>query len=298
MNEINNHAINEKINNLNSHNKKNEILMIIEIEKKDINKNIYFLDNTDFFDEEKKLNHFHDNLPELNKSNVDLFINNEKYEFKKYFIPKTEGVYTIKLQINIYIKNCSYMFYECINLINIDLSSFNTENTIDMSYMFAYCYKLKNINLSNFNTKNVKDMSYMFAYCHNLLNIDLSSFDTKNVNNMYSMFSYCYLLKNINLDSFETKNVTDMGYMFSNCENLINLDLSIFNIQNVVDMRYMFSSCYKLKYIDLSNFIPRNKANINGMFFPCSNLGKLKIKKEFYEIIKSEINFNIEIIFT
>ena len=246
MNEINNHAINEKINNLNSHNKKNEILMIIEIEKKDINKNIYFLDNTDFFDEEKKLNHFHDNLPELNKSNVDLFINNEKYEFKKYFIPKTEGVYTIKLQINIYIKNCSYMFYECINLINIDLSSF----------------------------------------------------DTKNVNNMYSMFSYCYLLKNINLDSFETKNVTDMGYMFSNCENLINLDLSIFNIQNVVDMRYMFSSCYKLKYIDLSNFIPRNKANINGMFFPCSNLGKLKIKKEFYEIIKSEINFNIEIIFT
>ena len=272
MNEINNHAINEKINNLNSHNKKNEILMIIEIEKKDINKNIYFLDNTDFFDEEKKLNHFHDNLPELNKSNVDLFINNEKYEFKKYFIPKTEGVYTIKLQINIYIKNCSYMFYECINLINIDLSSFNTENTIDMSYMFAYC--------------------------HNLLNIDLSSFDTKNVNNMYSMFSYCYLLKNINLDSFETKNVTDMGYMFSNCENLINLDLSIFNIQNVVDMRYMFSSCYKLKYIDLSNFIPRNKANINGMFFPCSNLGKLKIKKEFYEIIKSEINFNIEIIFT
>ena len=292
--------ITEKNNYSNYRDKNNEILIIVEIQKKDINKNIYFLDNTDYFDEEKKINYFHDNLPELNKSNVELFINNEKYEFQKYFIPNKEGFYTIKLKINIYIKNCSHMFNECNNLINIDLSSFNTEYVTDMSYMFAYCYKLKNINLSSLNTKNVTDMSYMFAYCHNLSNIDLSNFDTKNVNNMYSMFSYCYILKNINLASFETTNVTNMGYMFSNCESLINLDLSYFNIQNVIDMSYMFSSCYKLKYIDLSNFILNDKANVkinvNGMFFPCSNLEKIKMKNNFYEIIKTQISSNIEII--
>ena len=49
-----------------------------------------------------------------------------------------------------------YMFYECENLINLDLSNFNTNNVIDMSYMFYKCENLINIDLSGFNTKNVK----------------------------------------------------------------------------------------------------------------------------------------------
>ena len=276
--------------------KKNEINIIIDIEEKDINKNIYFLDNTDYIDEETKITHFHDNLTELNPSNVELYINNEKYQYQKYFIPKKEGIYSIKLIFKINIKNCSYMFNECNNLLNIDLSCFNTKNVLDMSYMFAYCYKLKSINLVNFDTKNVLDMSYMFAYCHNLSNINISFFNTKNVTNMNSLFAYCYILKDLNLSSFDTSKVTDMGYMFSNCESLESLDLSFFNTEKVIDMCYMFSSCYKLKYIDLSSFNIKNVANVNGIFFPCSNLSKIKINKDFYKLVKYQIDSNIEII--
>ena len=275
---------------------KNEIRMIIQIEEKDKNKNIYFLDNTDYIDEETKINHFHDNLPELNQSNVELFINNEKNTFQKYFIPNKEGLYSIKLIFKTCIKNCSYMFNECSNILSIDLSSFNTKNVLDMSYMFAYCYKLKTINLFNFDTKNVINMSHMFAYCHNLSDINISFLNTKNVINMNSMFAYCYVLKDLNLSSFDTSKVKDMGYMFSNCENFESLDLSFFNTEKVTDMRYMFSSCYKLKYIDLSSFNIKNITNVNGIFFPCSNLSKIKINEDFYKIVKYQIDPKIQII--
>ena len=54
------------------------------------------------------------------------------------------------------------MFSECINLVNLDLSNFNTNNVINMSVMFNACESLKYLNLSNFNTKNVKNIFYIF----------------------------------------------------------------------------------------------------------------------------------------
>ena len=49
-------------------NKTNEIKIIVKINKGDINKDIYFLDNTDYTDFRGKKHH-HDNLKELNESN-------------------------------------------------------------------------------------------------------------------------------------------------------------------------------------------------------------------------------------
>ena len=57
----------------------------------------------------KKLNH--DNLKELNKSNVELCVDNEKMKYKKCFIPKKEGIYSIILKFNINIKDCSYVLW-------------------------------------------------------------------------------------------------------------------------------------------------------------------------------------------
>ena len=93
-----------KFNNIfDIYNKKNinEIKMKIKIEKNDINKKIYFLDNTDgeivmnteindTINEdgepdikEIKEEHHHDFLKELNESNVELYINNKKYKYQK-----------------------------------------------------------------------------------------------------------------------------------------------------------------------------------------------------------------------
>jgi len=44
-------------------------------------------------------------------------------------------------------------FFGCSSLKSIDLSSFNTKNTVDMSSMFCECQSLTSINLSHFNTE-------------------------------------------------------------------------------------------------------------------------------------------------
>ena len=69
----------------------NHINIIINIKKSDINKTIYFLDNYEYEDEEG-VKRFHDNIKELNKENTELFINNKKYEYKNYLIPKRKGL--------------------------------------------------------------------------------------------------------------------------------------------------------------------------------------------------------------
>ena len=138
-------------------------------------------------------------MKELNATNTELYINDKKYEYKKYFKPDKEGIYRIKLKFNTNIKDCSHMFHNCYNITNNDFPPFNTENINDISYMFSYCDSLKSLpDISKWDTKNVKDMSYMFSMCKSLESIpDISKWDIKNVDKKNDMFFGCTSLKNI-----------------------------------------------------------------------------------------------------
>ena len=57
-------------------------------------------------------------------------------------------------------------------LIYINLSSFNTENTVDISLMFYGHKNLSSINLNSFNTEKIFDMSQMIYNCENLIVIN------------------------------------------------------------------------------------------------------------------------------
>jgi hypothetical protein len=105
----------KSINKIELLNKTNEIKLSVKINKDDINKDIYFLDNTD--DTYNDIKHYHDNLKELNESNTELYINDIKYKYKKYFKPDKEGIYIIKLKINTYI-NILYI-YNFIIILNL-----------------------------------------------------------------------------------------------------------------------------------------------------------------------------------
>ena len=151
--------------------KKNEIKLIVDVKKNEINKEIYFLNNIDykFNIQINRKNNCHDFLNELNEKDVDIYINNKKYKNQKYFKPEKEGLYEILLSFNVLIKDCSFMFYSCPNIIKIDLSSFDTKNVTNMGYIFADCCNIMKLDLSSFDTKNVNNMEFMFAYCFNLV---------------------------------------------------------------------------------------------------------------------------------
>lgn len=169
------------------------------------------------------------------------------------------------------------MFLNCDEIIDLDLSSFNTANVTNMVAMFSCCSKLDNPNLSSFNTANVTEMESMFKRCDELTHLDLSSFNTHKVTNMSYMFYGCYKLNDINLSSFNTGNVTNMSGMFGWCINTINLDLSSFNTAKVTDMSKMFSRCEKLTHIDLSSFNTRKVTDMSEMFSNCKQFDSLDL---------------------
>ena len=113
-----------------------------------------------------------------------------------------------------------YMFFNCINLEELDLSNFDTGNVTNMGGMFEQNNSLKKLDVSSFNTSKVKLMWWMFHGCKNLETLQLNNFDTSNVTNMASMFGKCTNLKKLDLCSFNTKNVTTMSYMFSYLTNI------------------------------------------------------------------------------
>ncbi len=200
------------------------------------------------------------------------------------------------------------MFYNCNDLISLDLSTFDTSKVTnmrdmfaiengyanpsslkeikgfanfdtskvtDMNNMFGDCDSLMNLDLSHFNTSNVTDMSSMFRSCDSLTNLDLSHFNTSNVTNMSGMFTACDSLTNLDLSHFNTSNVTNMSYMFSSFK-ITDLDLSTFDTSNVTDMSFMFGNC-KLINLDLSNFDTSNVTNMDCMFWACGSLTNLDI---------------------
>ena len=114
---------------------KNEIKLKIKID--DCFKDVYFLDNTDYIDAKGK-RHFHDNLEELNEENTELYINEKRYKFSKFFRPEESGVYSIRIKFKNPIKNCWYMFCRCL-VESIDLSSFDSRNVyLHFIYHLSY----------------------------------------------------------------------------------------------------------------------------------------------------------------
>ena len=162
------------------------------------------------------------------------------------------------------------LFYECENLIEVDLKDFNMSGFPSICGMFEGCVKLEKVYLPNKNAFNGTDMSYMFFGCENLKEISWGNIDTFNITSMEAMFRGCLKLNKIDLSNFITSKVENMNYMFANCYNLEEVNLTNFDISNAKRTNYMFLNCSKLKEIHVSK-----SWNINmikscvGMFKNC-----------------------------
>ena len=161
------------------------------------------------------------------------------------------------------------MFEDMRNLTSLNLSNFDTSKVTDMSRMFLDMNNLTSLNLSNFDTSKVTDMSSMFHNMWNLASLNISNFNTSKVTRMDSMFDYTTHLTSLNLSNFDTSNVTNMRRMFCGTSNLTSLDISNFDTSNVTDMDEMFAGGYgdKLEKIYVNNdFNTAKLAHFSEMF--------------------------------
>ena len=167
---------------------------------------------------------------------------------------------------------------EITNIIEIDLSNFDTSMVTTMERMFYWCYELISVNLSNLNTSSVTSMETMFYCCKSLISLDLSSFNTSIVTSMSFMFYWCKSLISLDLSNFDTSCVTTMENMFYESTTLVSLDLSNFNLLKVTNMDCIFKGCNKLEIVNL------RQASINSNITfseACSNNPtKLTYKRE------------------
>ncbi len=174
--------------------------------------------------------------------------------------------------------NATGMFYNCKNLVSVDLSRFNTGNVTDMYCMFTGCSNLTSLDVSNLDTSHVTDMGCMFQYCSNLTSLDVSNFDTSNVINMWAMFDGCSSLTSLDVSNFDTSRATT-GAMFKGCSSLTSLDVSGFDTSQSTRMDHMFDGCSSLISLDVSGFDTSCSTLMRWMFFNCSSLISLDLSK-------------------
>lgn len=79
----------------------------------------------------------------------------------------------------------------------IKAAEINLTGTMDASYMFYDCQNLTDIDLSRFDTGKVTDMTWIFRDCSSLTSLNLSACDVKNVTEFADFFKSCYALATI-----------------------------------------------------------------------------------------------------
>ena len=250
-------------------NKINFIKCEYEIKKENVGKDIQLINNKGKYDFEIKNGEIEKEIKIL--INGEIKSNVMKNKFSK------EGNYLFYIISSNDLTDMSWMFNECSELKEINLTSFNTSKVTNMSYMFNKCFSLKKLNLTSFKTNQVTNMRSMFCNCRSLTGIDLSLFNTEKVEDMSFMFFNCSSLKELNLSSFYTEKVKNMSYMFSHCSSLNKLNISTFNTEQVIEMTSMFSHCTSLKELNLIAFNISQVVDMSSMFLNCSSLKELNL---------------------
>ena len=226
----------------------------------------------------------------------------------------TEDINSVKLVWNSKLTSFRGMFNGLENILEVDLSTFDTSSIESMDSIFWNCKSITSINLSNVKTNKVKSMRFMFATCTSLKELDLSSFDTSNVEDMYFMFAEVKVktlnisnfvtskVKNMegifsNMDlleriylNFDTSKVTNMYAMFYKCRALTSVDVTMFDTSSAVDIHLMFHACNSLTSINVSNFDTSKVTDFGKMFSECYTITSLDISN-FYTSQVTNMNY-------
>ena len=208
---------------------------------------------------------------------------NSDYEIKAWYDVATKTVYYYtdaeKIILNV---DSNAMFHSLVNLISLDISSFDTSKVKGMGNMFFGDEKLTTLDLSNFDTQNLTNMDKMFYGMSNLTSLNIGSFDTSKVTNMDSLFYGMVNIENINVSNFDTRNVTNMNHMFSSMHKLKQLQLpATFNTSKVTDMGYMFYNSKSLTSLDVSMFNTEKVTNMREMFGYLESVTSIKFGSSF-----------------
>ena len=156
------------------------------------------------------------------------------------------------------------IFFGCMSLVKIDLSSFITTKVTNMDSAFYYCTRLLSLNLNNFDSTSLISANNMFAECWSLKEIyannKFSPGSFVSTNNMFfksfALVKVCMILNEKMLDNLEEnigKTSISLGCYIKNTNTLSTNNFASYEKQNIFrfeDTRKNLSSLFN---IDLKN---------------------------------------------
>ena len=170
-----------------------------------------------------------------------------------------------------------FAFSRCKSLTELDLSALDTSSVRSFADVFQDCSSLRSVNLAGWDTSSGKDFRQMFYRCASLEEIDISSFKTSASTSFEQMFYGCSSLRSLDLSHFDTSAATTFASMFYNCSSLSSLDVSMFDTSVATDLSLAFYGCRSLTELDLSRASTAKVETFYGMFTGCSGLKRIDL---------------------
>ena len=162
---------------------------------------------------------------------------------------QTSNVETVIIRDKIVPKSCSYWFCDGFTLLKEirNIENLDTSNVESMDSLFLGCLNIEELDLSSWDTSSVTNMNAVFDMNNEnkLKYINLAGWDTSNVTTMRNMFYGCNKLTSIDVRGLDTSNVTNMAYMFYRCSQLTSLDIRNFNMSKI-SYEFVTSSVAKM----------------------------------------------------
>lgn len=170
-------------------------------------------------------------------------------------------------------------FFECNNLLSVNLSRLDTSKTTSLGYAFSRCKSLTALDLSALDTSSVRSFADVFQDCSSLRSVNLAGWDTSSGKDFRQMFYRCASLEEIDISSFKTSASTSFEQMFYGCSSLRSLDLSHFDTGSATTFASMFYNCASLATLDVSMFDTTSATDLSQAFYGCKSLTELDLSR-------------------
>lgn len=170
-------------------------------------------------------------------------------------------------------------FFECNNLLSVNLSRLDTSKTTSLGYAFSRCKSLTELDLSALDTSSVRSFADVFQDCSSLRSVNLAGWDTSSGKDFRQMFYRCASLEEIDISSFKTSASTSFEQMFYGCSSLRSLDLSHFDTGSATTFASMFYNCASLATLDVSTFDTTSATDLSQAFYGCKSLTELDLSR-------------------
>ena len=174
----------------------------------------------------------------------------------------------------------AYMFYRCVSLTSLDVSTWDTSGVVDMQAMFYDTRGLTSaiVGLNSFDTSNVTNFNFVMGqealsnggpfgggFIYNLSNWRLTS-----ATNVTQMFKNNRMISSLNASNWDVGSVTNFDSMFETLDYCVTISgLHTWDVSSGVNFTQMFQNHKINTNIDVSGWNMSSATNVTQMLYDC-----------------------------